>query len=259
MKLTLDEYAHLQSPIHRWEQSSKLVALLTLIFAFAFVQKVNLLPIMILVTLILFFLSRLPWSFLLKRLRYPGVFLASMVLLLPFVAGKTVLFSFGFLSVKQEGCIAVMLIAARFLCILTVSIVLFGTAPFLTSMKALRSLGLPHIIVDMMLLSYRYLEQLAESRHRMQQAMRLRGFQAKALNRRTLKMLANVAGSLLVRSYEQSQRVYQAMKLRGYGYQTIQKQTYDWHWLWKLELQSLVAFYLTLLIAIAFFIANIFS
>ena len=34
MKLGLDQYANLDSPIHRWEQRSKLVALIALIFAF---------------------------------------------------------------------------------------------------------------------------------------------------------------------------------------------------------------------------------
>ncbi|MGB7519918.1 MAG: CbiQ family ECF transporter T component, partial [Spirulinaceae cyanobacterium] len=163
MKLALDRYAYLDSVIHQWEQRSKLIALLPLIFAFAFVEHLILLPAMLLLTATLFYLSRLPFSFLLSRLRYPGWFILGVVIFLPFVAGDTALFSLGFLEIKQEGCLQVLLIITRFLCILTVSLILFGTAPFLTSIKALRSLGLPDTIVDMMLLSYRYLEELGDT------------------------------------------------------------------------------------------------
>lgn len=217
MKLALDRYSDLDSPIHRWEQSSKLLALLVLIFAFAMVKKLILLPAMLIVTGILYTLSKLPFSFLLSRLRYPGWFILAAAILLPFVAGEEVIWSWGIFTLKQEGCLAVLLIVTRFICILTVSVVLFGTAPFLVSMKAMRALGLPGLMVDMMLLSYRYLEELGTMLTTMGRAMKLRGFYGKKLNSRNLKIIANLTGSLLVRSYEQSQRVYQAMLLRGYG------------------------------------------
>ena len=219
MKLALDKYAHLKSPIHRWEQRSKMIALFTLIFAFAFVEKLVLLPVIIGVTVMLYSLSRLPLSFLISRLRYPGIFIVIVVIFLPFVAGDTVIFNLGWVSVKQEGCFAVLLILTRFLCILTVSLILFGTAPFLTSIKTLRSLGLSYIIVDMMLLSYRYLEEFAEMLTTMQRAMKLRGFESKKLSRRNIQVLAQLTGSLLIRSYDKSKLVYKAMILRGYGYQ----------------------------------------
>lgn len=217
MKHGLDAYAHLDSPIHRWEPRCKLVALLAVIFAFSFVEQPRLLPAMGVVTLALYKVSRLPLSFLLNRLRYPGFFLLAIVVLLPFTVGSTVIFQLGFLALRQEGLRAVVLIATRFLCILTVSLILFGTAPFLTNVKAMRSLGLPALIADMTLLSYRYIEQFADDLARMQRAMRLRGFRASRLSRRNLMVFASLAGTLLVRSYEQSQQVYQAMVLRGYG------------------------------------------
>ena len=217
MKLVLDKYAYLDSPIHRWEQNSKLLALLTLIFAFAFVQKLTLLIPMIVVTSILYNLSRLPLIFLLNRLRYPGFFILAVVIFIPFIAGETVIWQWGILAIKQEGCLAVLLIVTRFFCILTVSLVLFGTAPFLKSIRAMQGLGLPQIMIDMMLLSYRYLEELGEMLITMQRAMRLRGFNFHDFSSRNLRMIADLAGSLLVRSYEQSKRVYQAMILRGYG------------------------------------------
>ncbi|MBE9128909.1 MULTISPECIES: cobalt ECF transporter T component CbiQ [unclassified Coleofasciculus] len=218
MKLGLDRYAKINSPIHRWEQRSKLVALVSLIFAIAFVNQLILLPAVIGVTMVLYGLSKLPLSFLLTRMRYPGLFILAVVLLVLFASsGGAVLFSLGPLAVTQEGVESVLLIATRFLCILTVSLILFGTAPFLTTIKAMRSLHLPDVIVDMMLLSYRYLEEFGETRMRMQRAMRMRGFESDRFSVRNLNLWAGLAGSLLIRSYDRSERVYQAMRLRGYG------------------------------------------
>jgi len=221
MKLALDKYAHLSSPIHRWEQRSKLLALFALIFAFAFVKQWQLLPMMFAVTSILFLTSRLPFSFLLSRLRYPGLFLVGLTLFLPFAVGDTILLNLGWVSLKQEGCLTLLVLATRFICILTIGLVGFSTAPFLTSVKAMRSLALPGVIVDMTLLAYRYLEAFGETLATMQRAMKLRGFQrtpsGRRSYRRTLRQLARLAGTLLIRSYEQSERVYRAMILRGYG------------------------------------------
>jgi cobalt/nickel transport system permease protein len=239
MKLVLDRYAYLDSPLHRWHQGYKLVGLLSLIFAFAFVQNVLLLPIMILITCILFTLSQIPVSFLIKRLRYPSWFILAVIILLPFISGETTVIRLGYLAIKEEGCWQALLISVRFFCILTVSLVLFGTAPFLSSIKAMRSMGLPKVIVDMTLLSYRYLEELGETLTTMQRAMKLRGFQPKGFNRRNLRIFAQLTGSILVRSYERSLRIYQAMILRGYGNPSIKKR--DRINIKKDELRSLLA------------------
>ena len=218
MKLTLDRYAHLQSPMHRWQQKYKLVGLLGLIFAFSFIRSLVLLPIIIGITIIIFAASRLPLSYLISRLRYPGYFILAVVFLLPFVAGDTIIWQWGWLNLRWEGCQETLLIVVRFFCILTVSLVLFGTATILNSIKGLRGLGLPQVILDMTLLTYRYLEELGEMLKTMQRAMRLRGFNPHLFNYRQIEILTRLIGSLIVRSYERSTRIYQAMILRGYGY-----------------------------------------
>ncbi len=217
MKIGLDEYADVDSALHRWEPRSKLVGLMTLIFAFSFVQDLRLLPAMLAVTAVLYTASRMPLSFLLTRLRAPGFFLLIVALLLPFLSGSTVVARIGPLALRQEGCLALLVIVVKFVSILTTGLVLFGTAPFLTTIKAMRALGLPSILADMTLFSYRYLYEVGDDLQVMQTAMGLRGFRAHCPGGRTLGTLASLAGSLLVRSYEQSERVYKAMMLRGYG------------------------------------------
>lgn len=231
MRLVMDEFAHLDSPIHRWEPRCKLLGLVTLMFAFAFVERGWLVPVVLAIALLLYGLSQLPLSFLRSRLRYPGYFLLGVVALLPFFSGQTVLFQIGPLALRQEGLFAMLLIAGRFLAIVTTGFILLGTTPFLTLVTTLRSLGLPPVLADMTLLTYRYLFDLAETLSQMKLAMRLRGFgQTRSGDRRRwlpipllprrseLGNLSALAGTLLIRSYEQSERVYKAMRLRGYGY-----------------------------------------
>jgi cobalt/nickel transport system permease protein len=216
-ELGLERYAYLDSPLHRWEPRYKLVGLTVLIFAFSFVRDLRLLPVMLAVTFALYGVSRLPVSFLLTRLRYPGVFLLALAVVLPFLSGSTVILRAGPVALRQEGLLDLLLIAVKFVSILTISLVLFGSAPFLTTIKAMLSLGLPSLLADMTLLSYRYIYEIGDDLGRMETAMRLRGFHAQRLSGRALSILASLAGSILVRSYERSERIYRAMVLRGYG------------------------------------------
>ncbi|MEM7343989.1 MAG: cobalt ECF transporter T component CbiQ [Chloroflexota bacterium] len=218
MKLGLEDYAYLESPIHRWDPRYKLVGLGSIIFGFAFVQDLRLLPPMFLLTLLIFWLSKIPFSYLFTRLRYPGVFLLTVAILLPLFSGQTVILSLGLLAVRLEGLLTMILVVTKFICILSLSVVLFGSAPFLTSIKAIQALGLPQLLADMTLLSYRYIFETGNDLIQMQIAMRLRGFQLKGYDRRSLNQMAAMAGTLLIRSYEQSERVYHAMSLRGYGH-----------------------------------------
>jgi cobalt/nickel transport system permease protein len=218
VRLGLDEHSHLDSPLHRWEPRHKLVGLVLLIFAFSFVRQVQLLPAMLGVAFVLFITSRLPLSYLLARTRAPSLFILVTAALVPFLSGRTVLWRLGFVALRREGCLASLLIVTKFGAILTTGLVLFATGPFLTTIKAMRSLGLPAILTDMTLLAYRYIYEIGDDLLTMETAMKLRGFAARRPSFHAIGFLASLAGSILVRSYERSDRIYSAMILRGYGY-----------------------------------------
>ncbi|MGJ3246406.1 MAG: cobalt ECF transporter T component CbiQ [Elainellaceae cyanobacterium] len=240
MRFELDEFAHLDSPLHRWDPRFKLFGFVILMFAFAFVEDLRILPAMLGITASLYLVSKLPLRYWLARFRYPGFFLLGIIVMLPLFSGETVIFKWGIVSVYKEGCLDVVLIASRFVSILTTVLILLGTTPFLKMVKAMRSLGLPPLLADLMLLTYRYLFDVAKNLTTMQQAMRLRGFGSlshRATHQpwrrfpslRDLSQLASLAGTLFVRSYEQSEHVYKAMKLRGYGSQFAQYRELSWH------------------------------
>lgn len=213
----IDQYATQESTIHNWESRTKLVALLVLIFTFAFISEWQLLPVMAAISAVLFSLTKIPFHFLRHRLAIPSYIILGIALILPFIAGETIAFSAGPIDIRQEGVLASIIFAIRLFSIITVTVVLLGTQPFLQLMKSLRGLGLPTILADMILLSYRYLFEVGTYFNTVQTAARLRGFRYNQLGRDNIKTNGLLIGNMLVRSYEQSEQVYNAMILRGYG------------------------------------------
>ncbi|MFZ5942586.1 MAG: cobalt ECF transporter T component CbiQ [Bacillota bacterium] len=211
----LDKYNNLETVIHNWEPRVKLIGITTLIFTFAFINKLYLAPFIVLISFIIYLFAKLPVGFLLKRLRLPGFFLIIMLVLMIFVSKGTVLFTIGPLSVKKEGLLTAVLVGARFLSILTLVIVLFGTSSFTENIKAMRSLGLPVIFADIMTFTYRYFFEISNYLKTMSHAMTLRGFKAKSF--KDLAILASMVGTMFIRSFDQSERVFSAMAIRGYG------------------------------------------
>lgn len=207
-----------KSTIHRWAVKPKLLSLMALMFAIALVRHLTMIPAVLAIVILLYLYSGLPWQYLLRRLTYPGFFIVAMVGLLPWIAGETILWEWTIFALRLEGLQTAVLIMGRFLAILTTSFILLGTTPFLDMLKALRSLGLPPLLMDMTLLTYRYLFDIANQLATMRQAMQLRGhgLLSQTVQRRW-GWLAALFGSLLLRSYERSQRVYKAMRLRGDG------------------------------------------
>lgn len=204
-----------ESSLDRWETRLKLVGLLGLVFAFAGVSDVRLLPVMVLTALAIYRLSSLPSRYLLTRLKVPGVFLIALAVVLPLFSGETVIASLGPIALRLEGVIAFVSVAARFFSIITVATVLFGTTPMPTLVRAMGALGLPSLLSDMLLFTYRYIFQLADDLRRARTAARLRGAGLSSI--RSIPTTANIVGSLLVRSNWQAERVLAAMTLRGYG------------------------------------------
>ena len=252
-----ETYVEAASRLHSWTPRLKLLSLSLLMFAFAAVKHLPLVLPMLCVTAVLYSLSGLPLNYLVKRLRYPGLFIFMVVLLLPFTSGSTVVAQWGPLALRQEGLVTTVLVVCRFVSILTLGFVLLGSTPFLTLLRAMRSLGLPTLIADMTLLTYRYLFETADMLTTMQRSMRLRGFGRRRrwfrLEGRALSQLSGLLGTLLIRSYERSERVYKAMQLRGYG-QLKQPQLVAQQ---PIDRQSLLLTVLTVGAALGFVIAEI--
>ncbi len=81
--------------------------------------------------------------------------------------------------------------------------------------KAMRSLGMPALVADILSLSWRYLFLLADEAVRLKRAASARGFMPRWLPQAVI--VGRLAGNLFVRSYERAERVHGAMMLRGFA------------------------------------------
>ncbi|RKD28789.1 cobalt ECF transporter T component CbiQ [Thermohalobacter berrensis] len=200
----------------------KIIGAMVLAFTFSFIKSIELLPVIFFISLVIYYLSKLPLSLLLKRWIIPAPFVILMGLFMMFFSeGQTVL-TIGYLSIKKEGIYWALTIITKFLSILTIMVTLFQTTHFIDIVRALNSLGVPAILTDIIIFTYRYIFEIGKQLNKMQISMRLRGFRNRGL--KNIISLVSLVGTILVRSYEQSEKVYNAMILRGYGHKESVKQ-----------------------------------
>jgi cobalt/nickel transport system permease protein len=203
-----------QSIFCHWEPRAKIIAFSLVLLSFTMVKSLALVMAMLLTSSIIFSLSGLPAKCLLHRWKIPAfpVLLIGLILLF-FSKGQPQLY-LGPLPITQEGLVAILLILSRLMCMLALIAVLLATTPLLLLINAMRDLGLPGILADMILFTLRYLYTLNDQLEQMKRALTVRGFSTQGLS--NLKQYGILIGAILVRSFEQSDRVYRAMAVRGY-------------------------------------------
>jgi cobalt/nickel transport system permease protein len=194
----LDSHSRLDSPIHRLPAGLKLAGALVIVILLV------LLPLSVgawlaVALVAVAVLSRLPWSFLWKRLLW----------LEPFVIGVAVLALFQ----PGGGKVFVTIVARSTLSLFTM-ILLSSTTPFSELLRVLRRVRVPGLLVTTLALMYRYLFVLVEEAERMQRARTCRTFERRRWH--GWKALGTVAGQLFVRSTERAERIYAAMLARGW-------------------------------------------
>jgi cobalt/nickel transport system permease protein len=108
------------------------------------------------------------------------------------------------------------------LAVVTLLLVLLSTAPIYDTLKAARSLHVPGVLVQLVLLTVRYIFLLADEFVRLRTALRVRGYRNRA-DLHSWRTVGQVAGTLLVRGQERGERVSQAMRCRGFdgAYHTL--------------------------------------
>jgi cobalt/nickel transport system permease protein len=202
--------------IHRLDPRWKLAALAPAVIAVVLVKSLPIALIALACGLVLVLTSRLPLVWYLKRMAGLTLFFFVFVIAAPFLAqGDKSAVGLGPISFSLTGLFFGLLTLTKALTISTIVLVVLATAPVDASFKAARSLHVPGTIVQIGMMTYRYLFLLAAELVRMRIALRARGYRNRP-NRHSYRTIANVAGTLLVRGYERSERVGQAMRCRGF-------------------------------------------
>jgi cobalt/nickel transport system permease protein len=218
-----DRYLDRRSAIHRLDPRVKVLV------ALGFILSVALLPDGAWAAYIVAFLLVVGLS-LAARLSPLTVFKRSLVGLPFLLAAVTVLFTipgrvlwdgpFG-LALTDGGLVRFTSIVARSLISLQAAVWLTATTRFPDLLHALRHLRVPAVLVAIIAFMYRYLFVLADEvqrllRGRAARSGRLPGLKAGGSIGWRASVTGHMAGQLLVRSLDRSDRVYNAMLARGY-------------------------------------------
>jgi len=212
----IDKYANLKSPIHGLEPRIKIISFTILIFSVVFIENINIAVLSLFIALSILLVSRLPLKFILKRVKVILVFVVPILVLMPFTVPGEVLWSCGLLTVSKEGLYFGFLVAIRSLTAIILVITLLGSQKFETTLKGLALLKIPDIIIQMLLFTYRYIFVMIDEFICIWSAMRSKGYKFRT-NMSGLKVIGNLIGVLLVKSYERAERVYMAMIAKGYS------------------------------------------
>ncbi len=238
----LDVEGTQRSFFHHWDPRFKILSLLFFAFMTVSLQHWTGLLVCLAMAIGSILAARTPMHRARQRLAAIGGFLVMLAVIMPL----TVPFHEGDRRLVLEGLSSVALnlrgleLAAR---IGTKAVIvalmmepLLRTSPFSVTMAALRRLGVPVILCQMLLLMYRYVYVFRHEIQRMWVGMTVRGFGSRT-GMETLRDLGCFLGMLFVRSMERTQRVYEAMLCRGYTGtfpSTVRFAAKSKDWIWAL-------------------------
>lgn len=224
----LDPYRPQDSPVHRLDASSKLILTVAFILTSA-LTPVGAWPVYILLLALVLSaaaLSMLGIGFVLKRAALALPFVLAAVPLLFTVPGE-VLFRLPVgsweLAVSAAGAERFASIALKSWVSVQAAILLAASTPFPDLLLAFRAVRTPRLLVSIFGMMWRYLFVFADEALRL---IRARTARSGVLARPELtsggslawrgKIAGGMAGSLLLRAFERSDRIYMAMLSRGY-------------------------------------------
>lgn len=225
----LDPYHPRHSLVHRLDARVKFILTLGFILAAALIPAGAWIAYILLFSLVLSveILSELGVSYVLKRSALALPFILAAFPIIFTLEQGAVLFSFSIgpwtLSAYQAGLERFISIALKSWLSVQMAIVLTASTPFPDLLVAMRAVRIPRLIVAMFGLMWRYLFVLVDEALRLLRARSARSSQAGQPGLKhggglvwRSRVAGGMAGSLLVRGIERSERIYMAMAARGY-------------------------------------------
>ncbi|QUN07227.1 cobalt ECF transporter T component CbiQ [Shewanella yunxiaonensis] len=172
--------------------------------------------LMLALALLLTTLLGCQWRLIIKRLLAFEGFMVLVLLFLPFnVAGER-WFSVGGMDASYQGVTQALVILLRGNAVVLALLALVGSMEPVKLGYALAGLGLPEKLVQLFMMTVRYIGVLFDEHQRLRTAMKARGFVAGS-NWHTWRSYGHLLGMLLVRSMERAQRISGAMRCRGFN------------------------------------------
>ena len=230
MTLAFDLPEFKPSWVQQFDPRWKLAGLLTAALAMALLQTCGPALAALAGALLWVVMARLPWQWYFQRLAVALTMFLLFLVWLPFVIGPNdQTLDLGILTLSLTGLLRLLVLSAKLAGMLSLMLVLIATAPLQDTFKAAHALRIPSLLIHLVVLTYRYVFLLAEEFARLRVALRVRGFRNRA-DLHSYRTVGQVAGTLLVRSQERSERVAQAMRCRGFDGQFRSLHEFRTHW-----------------------------
>jgi cobalt ECF transporter T component CbiQ len=210
--------------LQRIEPRVKLLTLLGLLLAAAFVRHIPVLVALYAATLVAAIASKLSLSFFVKRVwLFVPVFTGLVVLpaTLNLVTDGDIVVPLGTwfghpVGITRQGLTSAGLIVARVAVSISLVVLLTLTTPWNRLLAALRALAVPRMFVLVLAMAYRYVFLLLTSVSDMYTARKARTVGADADVTSGRRFVAASAGALFGKSHVLSEEVHMAMVARGY-------------------------------------------
>lgn len=204
------------SPLGRLDPRWKLAAVTLAAAAAAVVRTPRAAAAALAGAVVLAVLGRLPVRWCLARVGAAVLFVAVFALPLVFFhQGAGAVWAIGPASFSAAGVETALVLTCKAAALVLLALVLLATAPLDATLKAAHALHAPGLLVQLTLLSYRYLFLLADELGRLRIALRVRGYRNR-VGAHSYRTIGAVTGALLVRGWERAERVGQAMRCRGF-------------------------------------------
>lgn len=200
--------------VHRLPPQCKLMAVLTFVLIVVTTPETSFWAFGGYAALLAFvaLVARVPFPAVARRMVVEVPFVAFAVLL-PFISRGERVEVLG-VSVSESGMLGAWNILAKASLGVIASILLASTTEPRTLLLGIERLHMPALMVQIMQFMLRYTDVIGEEMHRMRIARESRAFRARDV--RQLRVVAQSAGALFIRSYERGERVHLAMLSRGY-------------------------------------------
>ena len=218
---TIDAYADTPSFFHNWDPAVKIGSLFPYCFLVVSLKSLFWCAVALIVSLLALFFSNIPWQRGLRRLTAMSGFLLMFLLIVPFTSpakhGETLILlpMLHSLPFHLNGFYLALAIVLKAFAIALMMEPMLGTSSLPITLQGLARLGFPSAIIQMILLTHRYIFVFQQEIIRMYRSMRVRGFTART-DFTTMKTMGNFFGMLFISSFDRTQKVYEAMLCRGY-------------------------------------------
>jgi cobalt/nickel transport system permease protein len=210
-----EPFATGSSVIHRLDPRIRVGLTCVYAFVVALSYQFSVLIIALVISALLVVISQVSLIQVLKRVLLVNALIILLWLLLPFTFHGDVLTTIGGFTVYRPGVVLAAQITLKSNAILLAFIALVATMSLSTLGHSLYRLHVPEKMVQLLLMTYRYIFVIEQEYVRLVRAAKIRGFRP-GTNANTYRTYAYVVGMLFVRAASRAERVQQAMQCRGF-------------------------------------------